>query len=308
MFEPVDQLPSAPAPLNPSPISAPAPLSTVLRRPSRSVETTPSGPETVFGDAPTAGLGSIDFADARLTSEVLVEPGSRDVFAPGSAQAESIAIAQQSSPAPAFMRDSQAPAHRPGPLAMAALTMLALVLALGLAAQATHQHRDTLAASYPSFEPLLSSWCASFGCTISAPRNIADVHIESSGLSPAPAPLSTNTGAAASTPDGAASGPGNVTATATSAAGAAEAVAADGAVQLSVTLRNHGATRVALPSLDVTLTDATGKTLSRRALSPADFGVDDPVLATGAEQTLQAVLSLGADRRPTGYSVDVFYP
>lgn len=228
------------------------------------------GPETVIGGS----LADVDFADARHSSELLLDPDAAGrPFEPGTAEAEALAIAEQARPAPGFVRKADSRARWQSPLARTGLTVLALLLALGLLLQYVHHDRDLIAARWPAAEPALQAWCGIAGCTIQAPRQLADVRIESSKMTPAP-----------------------------SAAGVA-----DGAVRLSVVLRNHGAIRVLLPSLDVTLTDNAGRTVSRRALSPADFGVTDPVLPSGAESTLQAVLDTG-ERKAAGYTVDVFYP
>lgn len=229
-----------------------------------------SGPETVIGSS----LADVDFADARHSSELLLDPDAAGrAFEPGTAEAEALAIAEQARPAPGFVRKADSRARWQSPLARAGLTVLALLLALGLLLQYVHHDRDLIAARWPAAEPALQAWCGIAGCTIQAPRQLADVRIESSKMTPAPS---------------------------------ADGVA-DGAVRLSVVLRNHGAIRVLLPSLDVTLTDNAGRTVSRRALSPADFGVTDPVLPSGAESTLQAVLDTG-ERKAAGYTVDVFYP
>ncbi|CAN5422673.1 hypothetical protein BH09PSE5_BH09PSE5_13980 [soil metagenome] len=261
-FQPVDGPHSAPAPLGAASGPGPMPL---------------RAPESVAAAAHESDAADtrVDFADARFNSELLVDPETRiDPAARNLAQAEALAVAQQTKPAPAFVRAAESAERWQSPLVRASLTMLALVLMLGFALQYVHHNRNMVAAKWPGMEPMLAQWCAMAGCTIEAPQNIADVRIESSALTPAPASASSPTASA---------------------------------VTLSVVLRNHGETKVALPSIDVTLTDNAGKMLSRRSLSPADFGIADAVLATGAESTLQAVLSTG-ERKAAGYTVDVFYP
>jgi len=135
-----------------------------------------------------------------------------------------------------------------------------------------HHFRDTVAAHWPALQGPLSAWCAAAGCTLQAPRRLEDVQVESTTLSRA-------------------------------------AVGTD-TFRLAVTLRNRGALPVALPSVEVTLTDGNGQMVSRRALSPADFRRNDPASATvapHAEAPLQVLLATGT-ARVSGYTVEVFYP
>ena len=76
---------------------------------------------------------------------------------------------------------------------------------------------------------------------------------------------------------------------------------------LAVGLRNRGALHVALPSLDVTLTDSDGHLVARRALVPSDFPATAPTLAGGAETLLNITLATGSPR-VSGYTVEIFYP
>ena len=105
-------------------------------------------------------------------------------------------------------------------------------------------------------------------CTIAAPHRIEDVAVESTALT------------RAAVPD---------------------------AFRLSVVLRNRAAVAVALPSVDLSLTDASGQLVARRMLAPQDFRVAATAMRPGAESALQLILSTGG-ARVTGYTVEVFYP
>jgi hypothetical protein len=82
------------------------------------------------------------------------------------------------------------------------------------------------------------------------------------------------------------------------------------AVKLNVNLRNRGATRVAMPAIDLTLTDSNGKPVLRKALIASDF---QPIqgggrtLAPGGEQALGMVFKV-SELSYTGYHVEIFYP
>ena len=75
---------------------------------------------------------------------------------------------------------------------------------------------------------------------------------------------------------------------------------------LSVTLRSRSDVTLALPSIDLTLTDANGRLVARRALTPRDFSAAD-VIAPRAEAPLQVMLSAGS-AAVVGYTVEIFYP
>ena len=65
---------------------------------------------------------------------------------------------------------------------------------------------------------------------------------------------------------------------------------------------------LALPSVDLSLTDASGLLVARRALAPQDFRVAaNSLLAPGGETALQLLLSAG-NPRVSGYTVEIFYP
>ncbi|HEY9239091.1 MAG TPA: DUF3426 domain-containing protein, partial [Burkholderiaceae bacterium] len=86
----------------------------------------------------------------------------------------------------------------------------------------------------------------------------------------------------------------------------ARAVDSD-AYRLAVVLRNRGALPVAIPSVDLSLTDSTGQLIARKVLSPRDFRAPATPLRPGTDTTLQLELTAGA-ARVTGYTVEVFYP
>lgn len=171
--------------------------------------------------------------------------------------------------APAFIRHADRRARWRSPRARAALSAAALLLAGGLSLQAAHHFRDLAAARWPVAKGLLESWCKVAGCTLGTPRRIEDISVESSGL--------TRAGESTDT------------------------------FRLSVTLRNRAALALALPSVDLTLTDASGATVSRRALGGADFRAVSATIPASSEVHLQLLLTV-AGKRVTGYTVELFYP
>lgn len=148
---------------------------------------------------------------------------------------------------------------------------LALAGALGLvllALQVVHEYRDLVAARWPSTRDPLEQLCAWQGCRIEAPRSIEGLAVESSGL--------------------------------TRAEGAA-------AYRLSVVLRNRTALAIALPAIDLTLTDTQGGVIARRVIRASEMGLVQGSVPALADLPMQALLA--ATERPiSGYTIEIFYP
>jgi predicted Zn finger-like uncharacterized protein len=170
--------------------------------------------------------------------------------------------------APEFVRSAERDARWQSSGARKGLLLLNFLLALLLFGQAANHFRDGMAARLPGTVAALQAWCRLSGCRIEPPRRIEDIVVESTAL--------------------------------------AKANASD-AFRLSVTLRNRATTAAALPWIDLSLTDANGQLVARRALSPQDFGSRTTTMAAGGETSLQALMSTGAVRI-AGYTVEVFYP
>ena len=172
-----------------------------------------------------------------------------------------------------FMRST--PKHRKGvSLAGGRPWVAALVASLSLAAlgaQFVWHERDALAAAQPAVRPALEAMCGALGCRVHAFRQIESVLIENSGFAKVRAET----------------------------------------YRLSVTLRNSAEVPIAVPALELTLTDALDQPLIRRVLKPDELVKNQATIAAGGE--VNVVLPLGvADRggRPhfTGYRVLAFYP
>jgi predicted Zn finger-like uncharacterized protein len=137
-----------------------------------------------------------------------------------------------------------------------------------LAGQVAHHHRDEIAARWPATQAPLAHWCRVVACALEAPHRIDDIVVESTSLA---------------------------------RGGPAESF------RLSVVLRNRAATPAAVPWVELSLTDANGELVARRALSPSELRAARSEIGSGAEIGLLAALSTGTSRI-TGYTVEVFYP
>lgn len=130
--------------------------------------------------------------------------------------------------------------------------------------------RDRLAASSPVAKQFLAGACTLLGCKVSPLRQIQSVVIDSSSF-----------------------------------------VKVRGEVyRLQFTLKNSGLVEVAIPAIELTLTDLQDQPVVRKVLLPAEFGAKTNTLIAGGE--LSANLPLGAqlhaNERISGYRLLAFYP
>jgi predicted Zn finger-like uncharacterized protein len=238
-------------------------------------EEPPAEHAPIFADPPQAPL------DAASIEPPPVDMGDRPdvVLAPSlqprkkKSKAAPKPTAPAPAPVPSFMRRAEMQARWRRPGVRLALGACSLLLVVLLGAQAALHFRDALSAVYPSAKPLLASLCEMQGCEIKPWRRIDVLSVENTALSQA--------------------GGGNQ-------------------YQLTVALRNKSGVAVALPWVDLSLTDTAGAVVARRTLSPADFRTDKgsalgDAIAAGADVPMQVLLSTGP-LRVSGYSVEIFHP
>ncbi|WP_416400627.1 DUF3426 domain-containing protein [Alicycliphilus denitrificans] len=158
--------------------------------------------------------------------------------------------------------------RRPAVRGALAVAVLALLLALGL--QVAVQERDAIAARSPAAHALMERLCAPLQCTLQAPQRIASVVIDSSSF------LKERNDAAA--------------------------------YQLQMSLKNISSLAVAMPALELTLTDVRDRAVLRRVLLRNDLGAPAE-LAPGAtwSATVSMQVAQGADQ-VAGYRLLAFYP
>lgn len=210
----------------------------------------------------------LDFPDAQFDPDMLAEDTVALQKSPASPTEETDDTAELEPAAPGFVRRAQRQARQQTGGMRALQASAAVVLLVGLGAQGAHHFRDSVSARWPVVSPALNAWCQLVGCAVNPPRRIDDVAVENTAL------------ARATIPD---------------------------TFRLSVVLRNRGATAVATPSVDLSLTDVGGQLVARRVLAPNDFLSAPASIRPGAESGLQ--LLLGVDgARVAGYTVEVFYP
>ncbi len=170
---------------------------------------------------------------------------------------------------PSFVRAARRQAFWRSAPVRVSLWVLCVLLTGLLAVQIAWHERDRLAAQTPALRPLLIQLCAALDCDLHPYRHIAAVQIDSSGLSKG--------------------GPGD-------------------SYQLQVTLKNTSAVDVAMPALELSLTDAQEAVLVRRVLLPDEWG-GPAVLPAASEWSVRTPVALqGAASQLSGYRVLAFYP
>lgn len=148
--------------------------------------------------------------------------------------------------------------------------LLALLLVLALIAQGALWQRSWIAARWPIATPALQALCAPLHCTVSPYQQLSAISISDSQFR-------------ATTPGG-------------------------NTFELALALRNRADLIVAVPHLELTLTDGERRILVRRVLGPADL--DAPtVLAPGASTHIRRTLSVAPlPGSIANYTVTAFYP
>ena len=170
---------------------------------------------------------------------------------------------------PSFVRAARRQAFWRSAPVRVSLWVLCVLLTGLLAVQIAWHERDRLAAQTPALRPLLIQLCAALDCELQPYRHIAAVLIDSSGLSK---------------------------------------VGHGDSYQLQVTLKNTSVVDVAMPALELSLTDAQEAVLVRRVLLPDEWG-GPAVLPAASEWSVRTPVALqGAASQLSGYRVLAFYP
>jgi hypothetical protein len=191
---------------------------------------------------------------------------------PAAASPEATAPGTEPAPMPSFVRKAERAQRWAQPRVQLALAVASLMLVLLLAAQVLREYRDLAAARYPALKPVLTALCSATGCRVGDARAIDGLAVESSGL---------------------------------------VRIERSDRYRLSVALRNRAGIDLAVPALDLQLTDSQGRLLARRVLQLSELGVTQPTVPAGRELSLQATLR-AAPGTPgeavAGYTIELFYP
>lgn len=200
------------------------------------------------------------------------EPGAAPPVQAGpAAPAASAAPDAPADPAPSFLRGNDQPSVWRRPAVRIALAIV-LALLLGLLGmQFLVKERNRVAAMQPAMRPLLEAACALADCTIGPLRQIESIVIDSSSFS---------------------------------------RVRGDD-YRLGFSLKNTAPIDVAMPAIELSLTDPQDQPVIRRVILPAEFGARSEVLASASIWTGALALTVQPDigaQRIAGYRLLAFYP
>lgn len=170
---------------------------------------------------------------------------------------------------PGFVRQARRKAFWRRPAVRVALVLASLLGVGALAGQVMWGQRDALAVQHPSLAPALQALCAMAGCELQPRRQIGDVVIGSSGFRQLPR---------------------------------------SGQYQWSLSLENRSDFPVAMPAVELTLTDAQDKLLLRRVIRLDQFGAPAQIEGHGEWSVTAPVEVQGLEAAVAGYRALVFYP
>lgn len=169
-----------------------------------------------------------------------------------------------------FMRKAaEAPELPPRKALGLVVRAVALLLALGLIMQIVLTQRDRIAARAPAVAPGLHALCAALGCTVEPARQIDALVVEHSSLNKRAA----------------------------------------GEYRLQLALRNRSGMELAMPAVELSLTDLQDRPVLRRTLLPSEIGADPTISARGEWRgAVTLAVAAGEPGRIVGYKVLAFYP
>ena len=193
------------------------------------------------------------------------------------AQAPSVDLSQV--PELSFVRNAKNKAFWQQTQVVRSLMALLFVLTAVLVFQVVLDQRNQIAAKYPGLQASLESFCSPLGCSIDPVKQLDALKIESSTFQKI------------------------------------QESALGDTFALKVTLKNNAALPLAVPALELSLTDTNDKAVVRRVLLAQELGFQGKTLAASGEWNGAVSIFVGSttlQNRPaatvTGYRVLAFYP
>ncbi len=178
-------------------------------------------------------------------------------------------VAATSSGDVSFLRGSRAAVFWRRPLVRFGLALMALALLTTLVFQVAIDQRDRLAAMEPRVRPWLEAACLTLACKVQALRQIEALVMDGSSFNKL-------------APD---------------------------VYRLAFSVRNTSKWDLALPALELTLTNDQDQTLLRRVFKPLELGAHASSIRAGGEWTGSALVRLSlASGDVVGYRILAFYP
>ena len=169
-----------------------------------------------------------------------------------------------------FVRQARRQEFWRRPWMRAFLWLMLLSLSALLAAQVALQQRNRLVAAYPALRPWVEQACQPLGCDVQEMQQIESVLIDSSAM----------------------------------------VRLGEGAFRFEVVLKNTSELMLAVPALELTLTNASEEAVVRRVILPSEWSAPPDELPALSELPLSVRMTLvdAAELRMAGYRAVVFYP
>lgn len=170
-----------------------------------------------------------------------------------------------------FLRHNKSESFWSRPFVRTTSALLVLLLLLGLSGQIVFHERDRILAMQPQLRPWLLGICQPLHCTLSPLRQIEFITIDNSSF---------------------------------------VKIGAD-AYRLNVTLKNTGNAPLAMPAIEMTLTDSQDQPVVRHVFLASELDAKSNTLVVGVDWTTSLVLALKASSEPNkvvGYRLLAFYP
>lgn len=170
---------------------------------------------------------------------------------------------------PNFVREARRKAWWQKPAVRLAMGALVVLLPCALVLQVALHERSTLVAWQPGWRPVLQAMCTSLRCEIAPRQDIEAVVVSGSSFTKDAQPQR---------------------------------------YQLGLSIQNQSRMAVAVPAVELTLTDAQDQSIVRRVLLPQELGAPSELAGRAEWTTTVAVQTEGLGLQVAGYRVLVFYP
>ena len=170
-----------------------------------------------------------------------------------------------------FLNGADRPLVWQKPLVRKALMLFCLLLGLSLLVQWAYLERDRLAAQHPELQPLFQAVCGVANCQVQPLKRIESLSVDSVGFR----------------------------------------LLGNDTYRLTFTIKNASMLPLAMPNVELTLTDTGDQAVFRRVFSPNDLPTAPTHMAAGGEWPASLDLRVkptAPEQRVLGYRLLVFYP
>jgi len=211
-----------------------------------------------------------DLREPRFDLDVPAEPTSASPTVDTTPSTQSPEPVVPPQPLPSFMKTAMEKAYWHRTSVRVTLYALIALLLLALSVQWIYRHKNELASDYPDLRPILAAACSVLQCEVEVPRKLSEVVIDSSSF---------------------VRGQAN-------------------RFDFQLMLRNRANAEVAMPTLELTLTDIDNQVIARRIIPPNEWPGQPTSLGAQAvwPLRLELLLDMPPSQIVTGYQAELFYP